>query len=178
MRVGLEPERIAAGVVLLLVGALAAAAGVLGIALSPILAFADPATQRELMTSMLRTVVALWGSAITSIVLASFTIAGRHSRAALAIATALVLAWFVALGVDRVSTTWPLLGVAATTAGALLIGILPTAPALIRRTTPRAIARRASSFTGSEYRRSIANIPKPFGGTDERYEQSCRRDRR
>lgn len=76
------------------------------------------------MTSVLRTVVALWGSAIVSIVLASFTIAGRHSRAALAIATALVLAWFVALGVDRLPTTWPVLGVAATTAGALLIGIV------------------------------------------------------
>ena len=124
MRAGIEPERIVAGVVLLLVGACAAAAGVLGLAVSPIIGFADPATQREVMTSVLRTVVALWGSAIISIVLAAFTIGGRQSRAALAMATALFLAWFVALGIDRVPTTWPLLGVAATTAGALLIGIV------------------------------------------------------
>ncbi len=124
MRAGIEPERIVAGVVLLLVGAFAAAAGVLGIAVSPIIGFAEPATLREAETSLLRAVVAMWGFAIISIVLATFTIAGRHSRAALAIATTLVLASFVALGTDRAPTTWPFLGVAATTAGALLIGIL------------------------------------------------------
>jgi hypothetical protein len=124
MRAGIEPERIVAGVVLLLVGALAAAAGVLGIAVSPIIGFAEPATLREAETSLLRAVVALWGFAIISIVLATFTIAGRHSRTALAIATTLVLAAFVALGTDRSPTTWPLLGVAGTTAGALLIGML------------------------------------------------------
>jgi hypothetical protein len=124
MRAGIEPERIVAGVVLLLVGTLAAAAAVLGIAVSPIIGFAEPATQREAETSLLRTVVASWGLAISSIVLATFTLAGRHSRAALAIATTLVLVQFVALGANRAPNTWPLLGVAATTAGALLIGIL------------------------------------------------------
>jgi len=124
MRTGVEPERIVAGVVLLLVGALAAAGGVLGIAVSPIIGFAEPATRREAETSLLRAVVALWGFAIIATVLAAFTIAGRHSRAALAIATTLVLSSVVALGTDRVPATWPLVGVAATTAGALLIGIL------------------------------------------------------
>jgi hypothetical protein len=122
VRAGFEPERTVAAVALLLIAALAAAAGGLAILVAPILGFAPPETQREAEASLLLTVVALWGFAIISTALAAFVIAGRHSRAALAVATALVVSAVIVMGPGREPATWLLLGVAVTNAGALLIG--------------------------------------------------------
>jgi hypothetical protein len=115
VRAGLEPERTVAAVALLLVAALAAVAGGLGILVAPIMGFAPPGTLREGEASLLLTVVALWGFAIISTALAAFVMAGRHSRAALAVATALLVSAVVVLGPGREPATWLLLGVASPT---------------------------------------------------------------
>jgi hypothetical protein len=115
-----EPERIIAGVALLLTAALAAVAGGLGILVSPILGFAPP----EVFGSLLLTVAVLWALALTVTVLVAFVMTGRHSQLALAIATVLVACAVAALSIDGAPLTFGLLAVGGVTAGALLIGTL------------------------------------------------------
>jgi hypothetical protein len=124
MRAGVEPERIVAGVALLIVAALAAAAGGLGVLLAPILGFAPPDVLRETERSLLLTVAILWGFALSMAVLAAFVMTGRRSRLALALASVLLACAAATLGFDGGPLTFSLLVVLSLCAGALLIGTL------------------------------------------------------
>lgn len=124
MRVGIEPERSVAGVALLLLAALAAAGGGLGVLVAPIIGFTPPDALREAERSLLLTVAALWGFAVVLTALAAFVMVGRHSKLALALATVLVASAIAALGAEREPPSLILLGVALTNAGALVIGTL------------------------------------------------------
>jgi hypothetical protein len=124
MRGGIEPERIVAGVALLLLAAFAAAGGGLGLLVAPILGFAPPDALREAERSLLLTVAALWGFAVILAALAAFVMTGRHSQVALALATVLVASAIAALGVEREPLVLILLGIVLTTASALVIGAL------------------------------------------------------
>ena len=123
MRARVEPERIIAGVALLLLAALAASAGGLGVLAAPILGFLPPDALREAERSLLLTVAALWGFALILAVLAAFVMAGRHSRLALALATVLIASAMAAVGVDREPPTFLLLGVVVANVGALVLGM-------------------------------------------------------
>jgi hypothetical protein len=124
VRASSEPERALAGALLVLVAALAGSAAVLLTLVSSVLVFALPGDAQGTALSMLLTFIALVATAIISIGLAAFVLAGRHSQEALAIATGLALV--VAGTLERVggSVPWLVLAIAGVTGGALLIGIV------------------------------------------------------
>jgi hypothetical protein len=117
MRAGVEPERIVAGTLLLLV-----AAGAVIIGSAEILGALLPSSGMD--TPPLAAGLAVVGFAAALTWLSVVVLAGRHSQRALALATVLVAAFaaIVGLGDTRESVTILLLGVAFTNIVALLIG--------------------------------------------------------
>ena len=119
MDAGFRPERTIAGVALLLLGVLAAGAGVLEFVVSPILGFGP---SDSLHRTLFATTVALTGFAIASIALAAMTLAGWHAQSSLAAATTLVFAAALVMGPDRLPGGWFIPAVGLLNAGAFLAG--------------------------------------------------------
>jgi hypothetical protein len=115
MRAGVEPERIVAGVLVLLVAAYAAAYGSVAIGLTFLaLGWDEPRTLLGGTAAVGFAAALTWLSVVV--------LAGRHSRRALALATVLIAAAIAGLGGAQEWVTILLLGIAITNIVALLIG--------------------------------------------------------
>jgi len=122
MEAGFRPERTIAGVALLVLGVLAAGAGVLGFVVSPILGFEPSDSLHRAEAALFATTVGLTGFGIASIALAAMTLAGWHAQLSLAAATTLVLAAAFVMGPDRLPGGWFIPAVGLLNAGAFLAG--------------------------------------------------------